>query len=312
MSGLFERGHFPSSDGIHSVAFYICAPPEGGRAILQLSHGMCEYVRRYAHFADFLRRRGIIFCGHDHIGHGESVGSSEELGRIPCRGGVEYLLTDLHTMTQTVKAKYPGLPVILLGHSMGSFIARLYVARYFSEICGFVMMGTGGPEPLVGLGKALAKFRIARQGENYRSRLLQKLAFGNYNRRYARPHGIFDWISKDPAVVEAYVNDPLCGFMFTAGAFYVLFDLLDRVSRPVWFRTYPKALPTLIASGGMDPVGKFGAGPRVVYRRLKARGVPVSLKIYPADRHEILNETDKERVFADILAWIDEVLEKNN
>ncbi|NLK39683.1 MAG: alpha/beta hydrolase [Clostridiales bacterium] len=312
MSYRFEQGSFMSSDGVHSVSYYICAPPQGGRAILQLSHGMCEYVRRYDHFASFLCENGIGICGHDHIGHGKSVRSSDELGDIPYQNGVEVLVSDLHTMTGIIKAKYPGLPVILLGHSMGSFIARLYVTRYASEICGFIMMGTGGPESMVVLGKTLAKYRIGRRGANYRSRLLQKLVFGRYNRKYERPHGIFDWISKDKEVVERYLNDPLCGFQFTAGAFYVLFELLDLVSRKTWFQSYPKELPTLIASGGMDPVGKFGLGPKKIFKRLRKCGVPsVSLKIYPTDRHEIINETDKDQVFADILGWIEDVLSQS-
>lgn len=304
-----ERLTYPSSDGKHTSVAYLFTPAEGEvRAVVQLCHGMCEYILRYEPFAAYLCENGVAFAGNDHLGHGETAASDEDLGFTVDK---EYLVDDVKTLTDLLKSRFPDKPFIFSGHSMGSFIARAYLARYSEIPDGAVIIGTGGPDAPAGAGLAMARMVRRLKGAHYRSKMIKKLAFGSYNKRIQNPASPNAWISRDEAVVKKYDADKFCTFSFTAQGYCDLFGLLKFVSSREWATTLCRDLPVLLLAGEEDPVGSYGKGVRLVYERLKEAGMEdVTLKLYPEDRHEVLNEPDRAVVYADFLAFVNRVAEK--
>lgn len=301
----FYESSFESSYQNKKIAYSVFEPDGGeARAILQISHGMCEYIGRYEHFAEFLTSQGFVVCGNDHLGHGRSAENDGMLGVMP-REACNALAEDVHSLTLIIKQKHPDLPYFLLGHSMGSFVARIYLEKYGKELDGAVIMGTGGPESPAAAGILLAKLVGALKGRAHRSKLIDRVAFGSYNARFGKDCSPKAWLTRDEDVVKKYMNDKFCSYLFTADAFYALFSMLGRVSKKDWAQKIPKDVPLLVTSGEQDPVGNYGKGVRTVYERIKAAGVGnVTLKMYADDRHEILNELDRGTVYADILNWL--------
>ena len=304
----YEKNGFsyPSSDGHSAIAGKIYRPQGACRAVVQLSHGMCEYVDRYRPFAQFLCQEGIALCGNDHLGHRDTAALNNALkGYFGPPGSWKYLPADLLRMAGILRREFPGLPVYLFGHSMGSFVARLAL-----EDCrcweGAILCGTGGSNPLAGPGRGLARAICAVKGETYLSPLLHNLTVGKNNKGIPEPHTAVEWLSRDPQVARDYLQDPGCSFSFTAAANHDLVTLLQRANRRGWFASLPKDLPILLISGDRDPVGAFGAGVRQVFHRLQKAGLTqVEMKLYPGARHELLNETNREEVQEDILAWLE-------
>lgn len=296
---------YPSSNQIDTVCATVWTPQGEARGILQLCHGMCEYIDRYDHFARYLAGNGFIVCGNDHIGHGQTAGSEEKLGYFAPSDGAQHLINDVHQLRKWMQEETAGLPYFLLGHSMGSFITRNYIVQHPKGLSGYICCGTSGPNPLASVGIRTANHMIKKHGDRYRSSLLKSLAFKNYNRKYGKGAPEFAWVSRDEAVTEAYEKDPYCNFTFTAGAFRDLFTLLQTVSQDDWAGKVNKYLPILLLSGEMDPVGGYGKGVEKVYRRLSDSGVyDLKYKLYLGARHELLNETNREEVYVDILNWI--------
>ncbi len=281
--------------------------PAGGQevtAVFQILHGMAEHVTRYDAFASYLCAQGFAVFANDHIGHGRSAANDEELGYFGEENGWKAFARDAKALTDLARREYPGVPVIVFGHSMGSFVARYYTELYGNEIDGAVYCGTSGENPAAGIAVGLASFIAKRRGSHYRSEFINRLAFGSYNKKCGTPRTAFDWLTKDAEMVDRYVQDPWCGFLFTAAGYHDLFSLLKHVSSSKWYQKVPYPLPILLTSGEMDPVGDYGKGVRQVYRDLKKTGHgDVTIKLYPDDRHEILNETDRDAVFTDIAAW---------
>ncbi len=292
---------YPSEDGetkIHAIEWI----PEGEIVgVLQLCHGMVEYIDRYDPYARFMAENGFYVVGHDHLGHGESVTSQEKLGYFHHPDGNACVIGDIHKLRVHTQKKYPGVPYFIQGHSMGSFLVRQYLGKYGEGLSGAVIVGTGDqPDIAVNSGKAICKLLAFFKGWEYRSTFVNNLSIGNYEKKLGKA-----WLSRNQDNVKAYVADPLCGFTFTLNGFYNLFDGILKTNRQEKSGSFNKELPMLFAAGEEDLVGNCGKGVKSVYHRYESQGAKdVFIKLYPKNRHEILNENDKDQVFADFLCWI--------
>lgn len=301
---------FKSSNGRSNVTYYILTP-EGVelRGIVQISHGMCEYFSRYTMFAKYLCSLGFIVCGNDHIGHGASAPRTNELGFFSVRDGWNFLIQDMQKLTDIMQTRYPDLPYFVLGHSMGSLITRIYLTSCGDRLSGCILSGTAGPNPLARTGVRVANSVAHSKGMTYRSSFLSNLAFKNYNRKIPEPHSTFDWLSRDPNVVQMFQSDAKCNFIFTAAGFRDLFTLVERANHSRCFRNTPHSLPLLLISGDRDPVGGYGDGVRRVAKLYRAAGQKdLDIIFYKDGRHEILNETNRLDVFGDISRWLEKHL----
>ena len=280
------------------------------KGVVQIVHGMAEYIDRYDELAEYLVGRGFVVCAEDHIGHGKSAAGPQEFGHMPAYGGKDILIGDVHTLYRMVRGIFPDVPYVLYGHSMGSFIARAYIARYGDELSACVLSGTGNvPAALSKGGRILALALAALRGETYRSAFVDNMGAGAYGKKIENARTPLDWLSTDPAVVDAYIADDLCGFMFTVGGYATLLDLTAEVVTPACAEQVPKNLPVLFVAGDGDPVGDMGEGVRAAARLLRTAGVQrVDERIYEGMRHEIHNEFGREQVFDDIATWIEDTI----
>ena len=286
-------------------------PDSQVRAVLQIVHGIAEYVERYDGFANFLNRQGILVVAEDHMGHGKSI--SQECPQGYFAGGWQTAVDDTYRLTRDTMAEFRDVPFILFGHSMGSFMARTILAKYpDSGITAAVICGTGWqPAPVLAAGKAACALVCRAKGERAPSPLLQAMAFGTYNRKVEHPRTPYDWISRDNSVVNAYKADPLCGFTPTAGPMRDMMEGIAYIQREENLAKMGKALPVLFIAGGDDPVGSYGAGVRTAAEAFRKAGMErVDVRIYPLCRHELLNEINREEIMDDVSRWIDGVLEK--
>lgn len=301
-----ERFYFDSRDSASKIYAVRYTPKNGqARAVVQIVHGMAEYVERYEEFACFLAERGFVVTGADHLGHGKSAGE-KGFGYFCEQDPATVVVRDVHRLKKMTQQLYPSVPYIILGHSMGSFILRNYLSRYGSGIQGAIVMGTGmQPAALVKAGKGIAALIGKIKGERHISPMIQKIAFGSYCDRFKPVRTDADWLSKDEAKVDQYVADPMCGYIFTINGFRTLFELIDRAQKEESVRNIPKELPVLLVSGTEDPVGDYGKGVKLAYDSMTASGMKkVSLKLYDNDRHEVLNETDRAVVMEELYNWI--------
>lgn len=303
-----EEFYFDSRDGrsrLHAVR-YRPEGPEQVRCVLQVVHGMAEYVERYEEFAQFLVERGFVVTGEDHLGHGKSVGENGKFGYFCEQDPATVLVRDAHRLKKLTQERYPDVPYVIMGHSMGSFIVRNYICRYGTGIEAAVIMGTGmQPCAVLGMAKLLAGIQKLLGGSRHVSRLMDKMAFGGYGRKIREPRTSWDWLSRDEKRVERYIADPMCGFPFTVNGFGALFTLVSRLYNKESLKAVPKDLPVFMVSGDADPVGDYGKGVRKAYDSLAAAGLEdISLKLYEGGRHELLNETNRAQVMQDVFEWI--------
>lgn len=307
-----EEFTFDSRDHVSKIyAFRWMPETDKPVCIVQIIHGMAEYVERYDDFARFLASHGMIVVGEDHLGHGKTAEINHmPLGYFCANDPATVVVRDVHRLKKLTQEQYPGLPIIIIGHSMGSFILRNYLTRYGKGIDGAVILGTGNQsKSMLRWGKLLCSFLTLFQGAKHKSLLLNGFAFGPYEARIKDKRTPVDWICTDTAVVDNYMADAECGFTFTLNGFRTLFELISRAKRHVDLDKLPKKLPILIASGKEDPVGDYGKGPSDLYDDyLNLDLTKVQLKLYPKVRHELLNETIKEQVFKDLLNWITAVI----
>ena len=297
----------PSTVPGRTLHAFRCIPEGEVRAIVQLSHGMVEFIDRYKPLAEDLAGRGILVTGHDHLGHGGSIRTKDDYGYFAQPDGNRAVLDDLHAMTTLTKQLYPGVPYFLLGHSMGSFYARQYLCEYGAELDGAILMGTGyQPKALVTLARTVCRVLAVFFGWQHRSKLVRDLSFLGYNKGLEgrTPH---DWLNRDPAEVDKYRADERCMFTFTLNAYYSMFTGILRLYDPDFLNRMPKDLPLLFLAGDADPVGEQSKGVQRAIDSLKAVGVQnITQKFYPGARHELLVEINRQEVFADIGNWLDQ------
>ncbi len=299
---------YPSADGITTI-HALCWMPHTQKpaAILQISHGMVEFVDRYDAFASYMAEQGFLVVGHDHLGHGASVTSPEQWGYFTEGDGSDILVKDLHSLRVMIQAEYPDTPYFMLGHSMGSFILRRYLMEYGSGLRGAIISGTGyKPEALADVFLMVCRVLAATRGWNCRSRLAKELFFSGSFHKFdmdgSRPEN--SWLTTDTDIVRRYYAEPRCTFPFTVGGYYTITRLVKADQKPSSVAKTPKELPLLLVSGAQDPVGEFGAGVKKVYDLYRNTGhKQVDLILYPQARHEVLNEVERASFWKDILDW---------
>jgi len=283
-------------------------PAGSPRAVLLISHGMAEQIDRYDRLAQRLNQEGILVAGYNHLGHGAEA---PLLGWFAAQDGWGQAVADLQTVMSWLASRHPGLPRVLLGHSMGSFLAREYALRDPTGLDALVLCGTGWyPNALTMPALTLARIQKKLGRDREQSKLLDKLAFSRHNKPFKKD-GItpFDWLSRDGEEVRKYVEDPYCGFVFTAGGFYDLFSGLKALAHLPRLKALPASLPIYLIAGDKDPVGAFGAGVKTVAQQYRDAGVQdVQIKLYDGARHELFNETNREQVMDDLAAWLESQL----
>lgn len=299
-----------SIDHVNTLVGDLWAPASDSPVgVVQIVHGMTEHLGRYERFALQLARRGYAAVGVDHLGHGRTCPDPEKRGVYQPENGASFMIEDQHRLRRMMQERYPGLPYFFLGHSMGSFITRCYIARHGQGLTGAVILGTGWQNPLVlQVGIALAKSLCLLRGKYYRSDFIDMLGTGGYNRYFKDEptHTGNEWLSRDPGIDELYLEDDMCGWEFSVSGYYSLFKLIEESQDPARIEQIPKDLPVLIMSGTDDPVGDFGKAPQTLASVLREAGMhDVSLELRELDRHELLNELDHEQVEALICNWLD-------
>ena len=296
------------SAGAGSIRCRVWEPEGPARGVVQLMHGIAEHGGRYDAFARYLAAHGYLTAAEDHMGHGESV--SDDCPRGCVRGGWSAMVRDVHALTLHLKERGPGLPFFLLGHSMGSFLARTYLYTYPREaLTGVVLSGTAWqPTVVLAAGRAMTRQEIRRLGASAPCPKLQQLMFGAYGKQFPGEKSPDAWICSDPEVVARYGQDPLCGFPPSAGLILAMLEGIGRNQKGENLRKMPGDLPVLFIAGDRDPVGTCGRGVKQSLTAFREAGMKnVRLKLYPGDRHEVLNERDKDLVWADVLAWLEEM-----
>ncbi len=304
--------YISSSQKTEKLHCVIWEPQCSPRAVLQISHGMVEHIGRYEEFAQELTRHGYVVVGHDHLGHGKTAKTEADLGFFARKNGHLIVIKDIHLVLREVQKKYPDLPYFLLGHSMGSYFVRKYMTIYGAELDGVILSGTGNqPAAVAKAGYLLSRFLVFWKGDHDRSGLMHALMFGSFAKSVKDRKTDSDWLTKDEKKVAEYRADPFCQFRFTVGAYRdflkIIVELCGRkAAGNKRLAKIPHGLPVLLCSGEEDPVGNKGKGVIELYETFNEIGMSdVTMKLYENDRHEILNETDRERVYADILAWME-------
>ncbi|MBN1883013.1 MAG: lysophospholipase [Deltaproteobacteria bacterium] len=276
------------------------------KAVIQIAHGMAEHAARYERFANALVDEGFAVYADDHRGHGKTAGSLDRAGFFADEDGWQKVVDDLAMITDHMEKEYPKAPVFFFGHSMGSMLGRTYLLQHGKRLSGAILSGTMGDPGLLGkLGVLVAKRECKKKGRNTPSELLAKLSFGKFNNAFKPARTEFDWLSRDEAEVDKYVDDPYCGFVFSAGGFLDMLTAMPLLFKPEGVARMPKTLPIYLFSGEKDPVGNNGKGVREVYNLYKKAGIEdVSIKLYENGRHEMLNETNRKEVFSDVIGWL--------
>lgn len=300
---MFSEQYILSSTGCQ---LYTClwAPQASPKAIVVMVHGMAEHIGYYARFAEFLCEHNVAVLGCDLPGHGKSVGPNDTLGFFAAENGWDRLIEDIHTLCLQAKAQFPDIPLVLFGHSLGSYLVRTYGILPDAKPDAYILSGAGGKNPALPMATVLAAQEIEKYGPKASSQKLHEMTFGNYNKPYEPARTSMDWLSSDEASVDAYLADPMCGFTMTTAGFRDLFDGLVRIQRYDWADKMANK-PIYIFSGVDDPLGgKEMHGLNKVVEELQTAGKTVTLQVYPG-RHDMLHEKLYQQVQQDILAFIE-------
>lgn len=301
--------HFRGNDGVE-IAAKKWSKDSTPLAIIQIAHGMAEHIQRYEPFAKRLVENNFFVYGNDHRGHGLTVVNKNDRGYFADEQGFDQVVEDMYILTTEIKKAHPHVPIILFGHSMGSLLSRRYIQKYGTELAGVIISGTSGDPGLLGkIGMMIAKFEVKTKGARTPSPLLNQLLFGSFNKKFKPTRTNFDWLSRDEKEVDKYMDDPHCGEIFTTGFFLDLFHGIASIHDQQNMNSIPKNLPIYIFSGDKDPVGNQTKGVLNVYKGYQKMGIKdVSIKFYPEGRHEMLNETNREEVYEDIIKWIKDII----
>lgn len=302
-----EEFYFESRDNISKIHAVRYMPEDREPVcVVQLVHGMAEYIERYEEFARFLTERGCVVTGNDHLGHGKSVGEDKLYGYFCEQDPATVVVRDVHRLKKMTQKEYPALPYVIVGHSMGSFILRNYLTMYGSGITGAVIMGTGyQPRAAMLATRFIVELQKVFLGSKHVSKFCDKVSFSSYNKRIPDAKTAFDWLCKDEKSVRRYMEDPLCGNVFTLNGFQTLAELILRAHDPKRLRKIPADLPVLVVSGDADPLGEYGKGIPKVCEGLRGAGVrDVEMHLYETCRHELLNEPERGQIMEEIYGWI--------
>ncbi len=298
---------YKSKDGVTDIHAVLWLPDGDVRAVLQISHGMIEHIERYEAFAGYLTEKGYLVVGNDHLGHGKSVQSEENLGYFCQKKANRCVVEDLHQLRLIVQKAYPDVPYFMLGHSMGSFLLREYLTVEGSGLSGALILGTGyQSRTTLNVGQLMISLASAVQGWRHRSRLVLDTMLWLYDRRF-EGDTLREWLTSDMDEMMEIYTDPLCNFLFTYNGYYFLLGGMKELTLKKRLAAMDKDVPILLASGEDDPVGDYGSGVIKVYQQFVDAGVKqVDIRLYPGDRHEILHEADKDKVYDDLYHWMEQ------
>lgn len=302
----FKELSYTSSTGTNEIRAILCTPDSTPKAVVQIAHGVADHIDRYRDFMSFLADNGFVAVGNDHLGHGHTIRHPIEQGFFAYENGWTHAVNDMHRLHDIIEKLYPEIPYVFFGHSMGSFLTRTYLIDNPNGYHAAILSGTGHMQPaLVSSGHALASLIAKTKGPRYQSLLIDKIAFGAYNKCFEPNRTKFDWISRDEEQVDKYIADPFCGFIATASLFSEMMKGIAYITDQNNINRMNKAKPILFLSGDMDPVGENGKGVERAYKAFcNAEIKDIYMKLYPDGRHEMLNEINREDVFKDIVSWI--------
>lgn len=304
----FQDFYFQSSTGRTSIHALKRVPDSKPRAVVQIAHGIAEHIDRYRPFMEFLADNGFVVAGNDHLGHGKSIRVPEEQGFFAEKDGWWRVVDDMDKLHDIMSNEYPELPYVLFGHSMGSFLTRTYLIKHPDKYDGVILSGTGHQSPALVLGgNAAASVMAKLNGAMGDGAKLDSLAFGTYLNKIENPRTKFDWLSRDTEQVDKYIADPLCGFVGKIGLYHDMMQGIKFITDKKNIAQMNKEKPVYFMSGDGDPVGDYGKGVERAYKAFCDAGLhDVFMRLYPGGRHEMLNETNKEQVYQDILSWLNE------
>ena len=298
---------YTSSDGTEINVYKWIPKEEEIKGVVQISHGMAETAIRYERFAKVLNQNGYIVYANDHRGHGKTAGNIDSLGYLGDNDGFNLLIGDIAKLSDIIREENEGLKIYLFSHSMGSFAAQRYIMDFKDKIDGLVLSGSNGEQGFtLTLAKTIAKLEMMIRGRKAKSKLMNTLSFGAYNKKFKPEKTGSEWLSRDEEEVKKYIEDPYCGTIFPTSFYYDFLGSLQYIEDENNFKKIPKNLPILIISGEEDPVGDSGKGLKKLYNRYKEAGVKdLEIKLYPGARHEILNEINRNEVMDDVVNWLD-------
>ena len=305
MALVRKEAYFNSSDGENLIRTLIWEDDElTPIGIVQLTHGMAEHIARYDDFARFLASNGFVVCGNDHLGHGKSIKERAQIGYMGEENGDKRLVDDMHILTKIMKKRNPDIPYFLFGHSMGSFCTRVYASHFGYELDGIILCGTGDLPSIInaavdGIDMLVAKYGTTRRIDGVGD--IMNKGFSMMGEDKGNP---LAWLSENADNRLAYSNDELCGFTYTLAGYRDIYNLMREACDELWAYRLPENLAVMVISGAKDPVGMNGKGVLAVADQLAAAGFDPTTILYPGMRHEILNETEKEVVYNDVLKFL--------
>ena len=308
----FRDFYYPSSTGKNQIHARICTPDGTPKAVVQIAHGIAEHIDRYEDFMRFLAENSYVAVGNDHLGHGKSAATPDELGIFAEENGWNYVIEDMKKLRDQIKEQYPDLPYVFFGHSMGSFLTRTFLIKYPALYDAAILSGTGQQSAaLVNGGYLAAQLLTKKNGPRSSGQTLNDMAFGSYCMRIENPRTPFDWLSRDNDTMDRYIADPLCGFICKTSLYRDMMGGLKFLTDQKNINKMNRNAPVYFMSGAEDPVGDYGKGVEKAYKAFCRAGLTdVMIRLYPGGRHEMLNELNRSEVMQDILSWLNDRIKK--